>query len=315
MLTLRHHRLSALLLCLAVLSAWQGIDQARAQTQIFYCSYSSASVSSAGGASSVGGSSAASVASSAASVASSAASVASSAASVASSTASSAASIASSAGSSASYAPPAGSDFFVYDIHVMGQVTLLGSVNTLGGVQDIAVNKDGNVMVASPRPDRAMMIVNVGTPSSPSVSLAVSAVPNPGNAAATLEKLNLLGLGVSGAPTPDGMLRLMQMQLATGQPPSVSGTSTINTTYTVNRARIEPRGCYAFAALDNNATQLTVKKIVDPANPTQVQNYTDGIGTKGTGLLYDAWKDRLFLLSNNALSVLVPATPGTGSCP
>jgi hypothetical protein len=243
---------------------------------------------------------------------SSAASTASSvASSTASSVASSTASSAGSAGSSSSFSPPAGSDFFVYDIRLMTQITLLGSVNTQGGVQDLSLSQPGKVAVASPRADQALTIVNVATPSAPVVERTYSMTPHPGTAVGMVDTLTILGLQSTTTPSTTDLLSLLPS--SPGQLPDGTHYDVPPTAY-IDRARVDPTGCYAFMALTNPTKQLSIARIRPPTAGTIMQTWNDGIGIRGTSVLYDPWTDHLLLTSNGALTVLGPSIPGDGTC-
>jgi hypothetical protein len=219
--------------------------------------------------------------------------------------------VSSAASSSSSVSP--GDDFFVFDIRSMNEILLRGSVNTGGGVEDVQIGKNGLVFVASPRASQSMTTVNVQNPSAPVVAQRYSAGQWPGLAVDTSNTLSVLGLEQLIPAPSDGSLTLW---------PGVDGTPNgtnlrLLTRAPVSRLRLDPSGCYAFMSLGTSGSgkELSIAKVSNPASPTVAQTYDDGVGTKGTSVLYNPWVDRIYLLSNYAFTILGPQVPGTGGCP
>jgi hypothetical protein len=201
----------------------------------------------------------------------------------------------------------------VFDIRSMNEILLRGSVNTGGGVEDVQIGKNGLVFVASPRASQSMTTVNVQNPSAPVVSLTYSAGAWPGLAVDTSNTLAVLGLQQL-TPTPsDGSLTLWPN--TNGVP---NGTNVrLPTWASVSRLRLDPTGCYAFMSLGQSGSgnELGIAKVSNPASPILQQTYNDGVGTKGTSVLYNPWLDHIYLLSNYAFTILGPQVSGTGNCP
>lgn len=195
-------------------------------------------------------------------------------------------------------------ELYVFDISALSAITLQGSQDSDGSINSLAV-RGANVLYAASSADIAELrigdIVNPASPRLPSGSgynltdtLDGTAVAQTGTAAvlgransSSIEELVLFDVQAKSVPTP---------------PP---GPWYFNIGGTVNGIEPEPGGRYVFMAANGTSKQLRVVDLWrwETASLPEKGYYTVAAGN-GRGLAYDAWKDRVYLVTNTQFLVL-----------
>lgn len=151
-----------------------------------------------------------------------------------------------------------GTDFVVIDITNPASPITVGSLSLAGTLSNLFVS-GGYAYVTSNDNSQELIIVNVSTPSSPSV---VSAFNNAGNQNAT----GVYVAGTTAYVTFDGNDELSIINVAVPSSPTI--VSTLNLSSNSNEIVIS--GNYAYIASDDNSQELQVIDISNPLLPTQV---------------------------------------------
>lgn len=203
-------------------------------------------------------------------------------------------------------------ELLAYSIASTGStITLVDSEDDADDVLAIAVTGTG-VYVASTQDNyelRAFRIYNSG-------SLALASVPGYNLSDRTLDGQSI---AITGTSAILGTLRGgIQEAVVFSLRPQVPAVSSPGPWYhegsgSVLGVAMDPSRCYGFLAADSHKKAFQVVHLRDTASLTELATYNSSTG-KGRGALYDPVRDRLVLLTEQAVLLMKPST-STGTCP
>lgn len=203
-------------------------------------------------------------------------------------------------------------ELYAYDISGTGAaIPLIDAENETGDVLAIAVSGTG-VYLASTLDSselRAYRIYNSG-------SLAVASVPGYNLADRTLDAQSIAVTGTSALlGTLKGSIQEMVMFNARPQVPSLtsSGPWYHEGSGSILGVAMDPSRCVGFLAADSGRKALQVVNVRDTSSLAELATHTSTTG-KGRGVLYDPVRDRVILLTEQAVTIFSPAV-STGTCP
>jgi type II secretory pathway pseudopilin PulG len=203
-------------------------------------------------------------------------------------------------------------ELLAYNISSTGSsIPLVDSEDDAGDVLAIAVSGTG-VYLASSQDSyelRAYRIYDSG-------SLAIASVPGYNLSDRTLDSQ---AIAVTGTSAILGSLRgsIQEMVMFNARPKVPSLTSTgpwyHEGSGSIVGAAMDPSRCVGFLAADSGRKALQVVHVRDTSSLTELTTHTSTTG-KGRGVLYDPVRDRVFLLTDQAVVIFRGAT-STGTCP
>jgi hypothetical protein len=203
-------------------------------------------------------------------------------------------------------------ELLAYNISSTGSsIPLVDSEDESGSVNAIAVSGTGVYLASSDDSYelRAYRIYDSG-------SLVVSSVPGYNLSDRTLDSQTI---AVTGTSAIIGSLKgsIQEMVLFNARPkvPSLASTGPWyrEGSGSVVGAAMDPSRCVAFLAADSGRKALQVVHVRDTSSLTELTTHTSTTG-KGRGVLYDPVRDRVFLLTDQAVVVFRGAA-STGTCP
>lgn len=198
-------------------------------------------------------------------------------------------------------------ELYAFDVSVSTGVTLLGSVDDSAAVEGI-VPRGSRLYIASATDAAELRVADLTDPEAP--LLATGSGYNltdvqDGLSVAYSGTAAVLGRAL-GAAIDELVLFDVQSSYVPSTPP---GPWTLDTAGAVNAIEFEPGGRYAFVASDGTAKQLRVMDVYRWENgggSAEKGFYTVAVGN-GRGLAYDAWQDRVYLVTNTQFLVLAPS--------
>lgn len=203
-------------------------------------------------------------------------------------------------------------ELLAYNISSTGSsIPLIDSEDDAGDVLAIAVSGTG-VYLASAQDSyelRAYRIYDSG-------SLVLASVPGYNLSDRTLDAQSIALAGTSALlGTLKGSIQEMVLFNARPTVPTLtsSGPWYHEGSGSVVGVAMDPSRCVGFLAADSGRKALQVVHVRDTASLSELANYTSTTG-KGRGVLYDPVRDRVFLLTDQAVVIFRGAT-STGTCP
>ncbi len=202
-------------------------------------------------------------------------------------------------------------ELYAYDISGTGALTLIDSEDDAGDVLAIATSGTG-VYAASTQDSfelRAFRIYESG-------ALALASVPGYNLGDRTLDAQSIALVGTSAIlGTLKGSIQEMVLFSVRPKVPAVSspGPWYHEGSGSVVGAAMDPSRCVGFLSADSGRKALQVVHVRDTSTLTELATYNSSSG-KGRGVLYDPVRDRVILLTEQAVIIFRPAA-STGSCP
>ncbi len=203
-------------------------------------------------------------------------------------------------------------ELLAYNISSTGSsIPLIDSEDDAGSVNAIAVSGTGVYLASSDDSYelRAYRIYDSG-------SLVVASVPGYNLSDRTLDSQ---AIAVTGTSAIIGSLKgsIQEMVLFNARPKVPTLTSTgpwyHEGSGSVVGIAMDPSRCVGFLAADSGRKALQVVHVRDTASLTELTTHTSTTG-KGRGVLYDPVRDRVFLLTDQAV-VIFRGAASTGTCP
>jgi hypothetical protein len=197
-------------------------------------------------------------------------------------------------------------ELYVFDISTPTAITLVGSQDTDGTLDAIALRGASTLYFANSADVAELRvgdIVNPASPRMPSGSGYNLTDTLDGSAVAFSGTGVVLGRA-SSSSIEELILFDVQNKTVPSSPPS---PWYFNTGGTANGIETEPGGRYVFVASNGSSKQLRVVDLWrwETASAPEKGYYTVAVGN-GRGLAYDAWKDRVYLVTNTSFLVLEP---------
>lgn len=203
-------------------------------------------------------------------------------------------------------------ELLAYNISSTGSsIPLLDSEDDAGSVYGIAVSGTGVYLASSDDSYelRAYRIHDSG-------SLVVASVPGYNLSDRTLDSQSIAVTGTSAiVGSLKGSIQEMVMFNALPKVPTLtsSGPWYHEGSGSVVGVAMDPSRCVGFLAADSGRKALQVVNVRDTTTLAELTTHTSTTG-KGRGVLYDPVRDRVFLLTDQAVVVFRGAT-STGTCP
>jgi Tfp pilus assembly protein PilV len=194
-------------------------------------------------------------------------------------------------------------ELYVFNIATPSAITLLGSQDTDGSVNGLAVRGTNVLYLANSADIAELRVGDIANPASPRLPSGSGY-----NLTDVLDGTSVAVAGtgvVLGRMSSSSIEELVLFDVQAKSVPSTPGPWYFNTANTVNAIEADPSGRYVFVASDGTTKQLRVVDLWkwETAGVPEKGYYTVGAGN-GRGLAYDAWKDRVYLVTNTAFLVL-----------
>lgn len=202
-------------------------------------------------------------------------------------------------------------ELYSYDISGTGALALIDSENDAGDILALATSGTG-VYAASTQDGselRAFVIHDSG-------SLAPASVPGYNLSDRTLDAQAIALVGTSAIlGTMKGAIQEMVLFNVRPKVPAVAspGPWYHEGSGSVVGAAMDPSRCVGFLSADSGREALQIVHVRDTSSLSELAVYDSSSG-KGRGVLYDPVRDRVILLTEQAVIVFRPAA-STGSCP
>jgi hypothetical protein len=198
-------------------------------------------------------------------------------------------------------------EFYVFDISSSGSILLQDSLDESGSVGDIAIRGTG-AFLASSMDVSELRVVNITTPTNIFLIGGYNLTDvQDGIAALAFGTGTIIGR-VDGAAIDE----LVKFSVGKSAVPTSPGPWYREMGGNVNAAAVEPAECAGFFATTNTTKELQIVNVYR-TSLAELTSYDTDTGD-GRGLLYDASRDRVYLLTNKALLIFKPAA-GPWACP
>ncbi len=197
-------------------------------------------------------------------------------------------------------------ELYTFDVSVPSAITLLGSTDDTGVVQAIAA-RGSYAYIASGVDTSELRVASIVSPASPQMPSGSGANLTDvldGQAIAVTGTAAVLGRALGAAIDE---LAYYPLPVVSAMPSTPPGPWTLDTGGAVNGIEIDPGGRYAFAASNGTTKQLRVLDLRTWKTGTAERGYYTVASGNGRGLAYDAWNDRVYLVTNTGLLVILPS--------
>ncbi len=197
-------------------------------------------------------------------------------------------------------------ELYSFDVSIPSSITLQHSINVDGSVLDIALRQQRNAYLASSEDVAELRVGDVKNPAQmifPSGSGYNLTDVQDGLAMATSGTAALIGRGAGSA-----IEELVLFDVAkTAAPSPPPGPWYYDVGGTVNAVDIAPGARYAFLATAIGAKQLDIVDVrrLQWGQPPSVASMAVSSGL-GRGILYDPWKDRVYLVTDTGFHIIKP---------
>ncbi len=196
-------------------------------------------------------------------------------------------------------------ELYVLNISSPSSITLQGSAHS-DDASLFALALRGSTLYAATGEDVSEL--RVGSVASPSAPQLPSGSGYNLTDVLDGQAIGLAGTGVVlGRANGAAIDELVLFSVASAAVPTTPGPWYLDAGGTVYGIDVEPGGHYAFAATGNGSKQFTVLSLWGwPNGSPEAASLSTATGD-GRGLAYDAWKDRVYLVTNSAFLVFRPS--------
>lgn len=167
-------------------------------------------------------------------------------------------------------------EFYVYDISAPASPVAIGSLDLGTDAFDVVVS--GNyALVATASNSQELMVINLTTPGSPTLTGSFNAAGN-SDANAVAVDGNTVFIGRNQSTDPD----IYSISISTPSSPSQLGT--LDTTNTITELALGQSNQYLYASSIDNAGELVVVSVATPSSLSITSTYNPSGNSDGTGV-------------------------------